>query len=310
MYLFFNELSLSEAPSKETARQWLGELTEVLAKASGHGFKDFKAVSGFVNHQVAPHYTIYDWFNDKAVDRERRLLLKTKSTKSPYTEDLLNTGESDKGSLFEFHYKKRKAVGLGAAYLFDTLAVSLDNATDWAKTAIGLAVIEYAEDSDQYDERQEDVTHISTIDHLTQLGKWIRAKKNRDIVNGKLLWLHRKKHFPHLVFCDRVRGHLSDLDSGYPAFHAVKKRLFELEDYCCQWQDGDFDGDDLPSKCTPESETRLNRFKDKFEITCPDGEIRLFSQHLRYTPGAGRIHIYPDNETKQIYIGYIGPKIQ
>ena len=42
---------------------------------------------------------------------------------------------------------------------------------------------------------------------------------------------------------------------------------------------------------------------------CPDGEERLFSWHVRYTPGAGRIHFLPLGPREGCLIGYIGHKL-
>ena len=45
------------------------------------------------------------------------------------------------------------------------------------------------------------------------------------------------------------------------------------------------------------------------KINHADGEKRLFSWHIRMTPGAWRLHFHPLKPTK-IIIGYIGVKIQ
>lgn len=40
-----------------------------------------------------------------------------------------------------------------------------------------------------------------------------------------------------------------------------------------------------------------------------DGQVRNCSWHSRFTPGAGRIHFYYDENKKIFYVGYIGEKI-
>lgn len=90
----------------------------------------------------------------------------------------------------------------------------------------------------------------------------------------------------------------------------VLKRLFELEEYCKSWKNGAFDFDALPSKVTPESESRLKQFKDELTFECSDGKKRIFSLHVRMTPGAWRLHFCTELGPEKIIIGYIGPKIQ
>ena len=85
--------------------------------------------------------------------------------------------------------------------------------------------------------------------------------------------------------------------------------MFELEDYSKKWIRGYFDSEALPSKATPESTSRLNKFTEKLTFACPDNTNRLFSWHLRFTPGAGRIYFFPVDNLKKIIIGYIGYKI-
>ena len=40
-----------------------------------------------------------------------------------------------------------------------------------------------------------------------------------------------------------------------------------------------------------------------------DGEQRLFEQHARFTPGAGRIHFRLDGSDQRIVVAYIGRKL-
>jgi len=73
---------------------------------------------------------------------------------------------------------------------------------------------------------------------------------------------------------------------------------------------GNFDLDSLPSKATPESDSRLNQLKRQLTIPCLDGNERLFSLHLRMTPGAWRLYFSTEGGPQKILIGYIGRKIQ
>ena len=99
------------------------------------------------------------------------------------------------------------------------------------------------------------------------------------------------------------------IHENHPQFNQIKKRLFEMEDYCRDWKSASFDLKKISSKVTPESDTRLEQFQDRLTILYADEKKRLFSWHFRYTPGAGRIYFYPVAETKKIHVGYIGLKL-
>ncbi|MCP4150918.1 MAG: hypothetical protein GY757_24440 [bacterium] len=309
MDLYFNELSIKEASTKETGKQWMAQLTNVYKAAYKKGFKELKTSEAFMTTTLAPGYKLIDWLYDPSVDEAARRIVMSKISKSPFIEELLTKKDDETHRIHEFKFKERNAAGLGAAYLYDSAAVSFANSIEWDTHLLELNITEYDED-DHVNGAVEKVRHASEPGHIEYLEKWLEAQKRTSIPNGKLLWLKRKTNFPDLVFCKNVEDQISFFSGAEPGFHAILKRLFELQSVCSTWTKGVFTGENFPSKVTPESESRLSKFKKELMIMCPDGESREFSWHLRYTPGAGRIHFVPDNSKKIIYIGYIGQKIQ
>lgn len=309
MDIFFNELCIEKGANRETGRKWMEGLIQLYRKAGTMGFKELKTTDNFLTFPLAPAYQLNDWLYDQTVDHDTRMLVKTKVSKSPFIEQLVERKDSENNRLYEFKYKGREAVGLGAAYLFDSIAVSFANSGEWDDYSLELHVTTISEDN-RVNESIENVHHASKPAHLDLLTQWIIKRKRADIPNGKLLWLKRKEFFPHLIFCKSIENQISSFSGCELEFHAITKRLFELDEFCSTWTAGIFDPHNIPSKITLESPSRISKFKDELTIVCPDGESRLFSWHSRYTPSAGRIHFAPDESNKLIYIGYIGTKIQ
>jgi hypothetical protein len=309
MDTYFNELSIKNAPDKVTARHWMNNLLTVYRKAAVYGFKELKTTQSFMEITLAPGYPLRQWLNDNAVDLETRRLLWTIASKSPYIENILDLKELSGQGLFECKYNNNYAAGLGAARLFDSLALSFDNSDEWDTHLLQVEITEYSEE-DEIHQTREEVKHGSKPGHLGLLAQWIKEKKKSFVPNGTILWLSRKVIFPHLSFCKSTESQLTSLRPGQPEFHAIVKRLFELETYCENWNTGAFNADNRASKITEESPSRRKKYVSELTFTCPDEQSRFFSWHARYTPGAGRIHFYPDNSKRVIYIGYIGPKIQ
>lgn len=136
-------------------------------------------------------------------------------------------------------------------------------------------------------------------------GTRIKINSNSDI------GLMSLQYFYGVEFCEDVGKQMQNLYSGNPMLRQVIKRLFELEDYCKIWTNGAFNSDNIPSKATPESESRLRHFKQELTFKCPDGEKRIFSWHLRMTgAGAWRLHFSEELGPGKIIIGYIGSKIE
>ncbi len=309
MDLYFNELSTKQAPSKETALLWMDRLTVLFKAAIKEGFKILRTTENFVVSPLAPGYLINDWLNDGSIDFETRLLFKSKVSRSPFIESLLKGEENERQQLNEYYYNQHPALGLGAAFIYDSVAVSFDNCDEWDRHGIQLGVTSYSED-DEIHESEETVSHASRLSHLESLGTWLLERKKQDIPNGELLWLNRNSYFPHLIFCEAIENQVNIFSGSEPEFHAIVKRLYQLEEYCANWDSGGFDPELIPSKVTPESASRLQQFRKQLNIVCPDGGSREFSLHLRFTPGAGRIHFAPEHSSKKNYIGYIGSKIQ
>lgn len=309
MDLFFNELSVKEEIHKEAGKGQMAGLLVVYKRAMSLGLKEFKTTAAFLTFPLAPGYLIRDWLNDHTVDREARAIVRSKVSKSPYIDELVAQKDKNNNLLHEFNYGGHQAIGLGAAYLFNAIAASFANADEWANHSLKLHVTEYNEE-DKIVTTPEEVKHASTATHFDFFSIWLKQEKDKQIANGKLLWLKRNDYFPHLVFCKDVQDQIEGLSGNEPEFHMIKNRLYELEQVCSEWKTGIIPIDHFPSRVSPESETRLAQFRNVLNKVCPDGKEREFSLHSRYTPGPGRIHFFPEPSEKRIYIGYIGPKIQ
>ena len=138
-----------------------------------------------------------------------------------------------------------------------------------------------------------------------------RARLKIEVNDGLDLWNRKEELFPSLEFCQNVYKQLQTLSKGELILQQIVKKLSELEDCCKSWTDGAFNLDNLASKATPESENRLQQLQQKLSFTCPDGEDRVFSLHVRMTgAGAWRLHFSTELGPGKIIIGYIGLKIQ
>jgi hypothetical protein len=140
--------------------------------------------------------------------------------------------------------------------------------------------------------------------------KWIRDRLKIEVYNGLDLWNRKEELFPSLEFCENVNKQLQEIGNGEPILKQIIKRLLELEEYCKSWTAGSFNSDTIPCKVSPESNSRLKQFKEELTFKCPDGIKRIFSLHVRMTPGAWRLHFFTELGPGKIIIGYIGLKIQ
>lgn len=308
--IVLNELSLrTPAENVQTARQLMSNLITTARTAAELGVNPtLRTHSEFYATVLAPHYSLSDWLVDRNVDREesRFILL---STKTPFLADIQNSELETRNLLSDFYHDGESSQGLKIAYLLESLALSIQSEPRWESSCLVLEAT-WLDDEDNLNSEIITVFHASKVEHLQEHTAWIQNRLKTGVRNGLDLWNRRDELFPSLEFCENVSQQIQSLSPSNPMLRQIVKRLFELEDYCRSWTSGAFNPDNLPSKATPESETRLQQFRQQLTLRCPDGEKRIFSLHVRMTPGAWRLHFSVELGPGKIIIGYIGSKIQ
>ncbi len=309
--MVLNELSvLTPAEDIPTAQQRMSDFIDTVRTATTYGVKRvLRTKEDFQSTILAPDYPIVRWRNDSSVDREARRFLTALATKSPFLTDISDPEIENSVDLSEFKHQGVQAYGLGIAYLRDALSVSLISEPCWDNKHLKIEFRYIDEDEEVIDEIVE-ITHASRGNHVREHVTWIKERIRTKVNDGIELWHRRLELFPHLEFCERVSKQIECISAGDPMLRQVMKRLRDLEDYCNIWIDGYFDYDQLPCNISPERDSRLNQFKQKLTIECPDGKMRVFSLHTRMTPGAWRLHFCVELGPGKIVIGYIGSKIQ
>jgi hypothetical protein len=314
--LILNELSLQNpAPNEQEAQERMSELIKTIKAVKAQGVNvSLRTKENFHTTLLAPKYPLRRWLND--ADQVERIFIKTLATKAPFSTDIENSEIQDienNASLSEFRHQGEMAIGLGIAYVLDTIAISLLSEKCWDCSRLHLEFRCLDRDEEVVCELVE-IIHASRSSHVHEhadLIKKIQERICQEVSDGVELWNRKEELFPRLEFCEDVSKQMQNLYPGNPMLRQVIKRLFELEDYCKIWTDGAFNSDNIPSKATPESESRLRQFKQELTFKCPDGEKRIFSWHLRMTgAGAWRLHFSEELGPGKIIIGYIGSKIR
>ncbi|PSB01680.1 hypothetical protein [Merismopedia glauca] len=82
--------------------------------------------------------------------------------------------------------------------------------------------------------------------------------------------------------------------------------LFELQNCSKNWNNGAFSTQGYSIETSGESEPTLNQYRQQRTFCCPNGEERLFEQHVKLRAYNWRIHFLPENPSKPLLVGYIG----
>ncbi len=306
--MFFNELSLnSPAPDIETARQWMGALIDTMRVAVQSGVK--RELRTDIDLNLTPlteNYPLARWRNDKDVDREQQRFFRVLATHYPAIDDLPEIKEKEYE--FEFQFNGKSCKGLGFAYLLEGLAVSFQSAEEWDTNRISV-LFNSLDKKGEITSENVSVYHAGKAAHIRELLGWIKERIRREYHDGKDLWNRRTEFFPSLSFCEGTDREIRKLRHSSPLLCQIAKKLFGLDEASEKWKSGPFP--ELPFKDTPESEATLqnNKFAKMRTSVCPCIGERLFSRHVRVTPGEWRIYFIAEHPEKPVYIGYIGPHL-
>ncbi len=308
--IILNELSLKNpATDINTARDWISNFILTL-KAIKKSSKliTLRTQYDFHSAQLALNYPIRRWLNDREVDREERRFLRNLATKSPFSEDIIDVEikeVEENTAISEFYYEGELAIGLGIAYLLDALSISILSESQWNFSRLNLDVITIDENEELIDEQIE-LCHISCRDHVQEHTDWIQNRIKIQIYDGVKLWKLKEELFPRLEFCDSVGKQLQNIKRGQLELKLVREALSQLDSCCQNWTSGSFSTEGYSLEISPESTVTLNQYSQERTFSCPDGQERLFEQHIKLRVCNWRIHFYPKEEPGKIIIGYIG----
>lgn len=314
MTAYFNELSLPVFHIDTDAIQRFREFGDFYKKARDFGIRDIKVPSNLYEHQFAPGYTIFNWFEDNRADEDLRTLFKSVFGTLPYVNDLLHDYQIKLDRPLTCTINGKSCVGLALASdkIFDSICFSMD-LLSWTDPIYSIDIeVVYEDEHGNIASKIENggAKHISSLAHADQHRTFIVDKVSSTIESGRYLWEHRESLFPNLQFCSNVRSLLAGYDANNIAFRNIISRLYDLQNVAANMNGHPITPDHFPTLTSPESNSRENKFGAQLSFECPDGVRRLFTWHSRFTPGAGRIHFVAFEDQNIIIIGYIGNKIQ
>ena len=309
-----NELSLrTPAENVHNARIAMNSLTSTLSalrKATSQlpFLPSLRVDHSFAYAELAPGYNVAQWQDDQAVDSISRGLLKSFAARGPYLKDLPTEVTDEFPIVYHYTFNGDNCLGLGYAHLLRGLAVSIAIEDCWKVASVDVEAHHLTEELEEV--FVATVPHASEVAHIATNEAFILARVDEyktPIVNFEDLWAHRAALYPDLRFTAEVKNQLNDLDiSQLPG---IMSSLASYNAYSARWAAtaSAFSHREM-LHVTPESATRIKTFGELLTFGWR-GKDRLFSLHGRFTPGAGRIHMWPDLGTRELVIGYVGLKI-
>jgi hypothetical protein len=317
MVCMLNELSLAKVSSREMVYDILENFIKAVIRAKEIGFTEIRlherSLPNLYQINISQDYNIDLWLNDGRVSSDLRNNFRTILTSTPLIKQS-EISEIDIFSRSEFHKildgVKYQVWGLGAAFIYSTLSISLATNDEWGKNEIVLSHF-YLDDNVEEKIEEVVVKHFSSLETLNSHIDWYEKYQLECLRTSKEVWERRVEFFPNIELCEEVEQQLSKIGISKMLFQIID-RLKTLNDYVKQWKNGDFDYENVNQttnlRISPESDSTIRMFSSIRKFTVPGQGRQVFNLHIK--TGDLRFHFYPDNISKKVYIGYIGKHLR
>lgn len=268
--------------------------------------------------ELADNYFIRDWY--ASAKKEAKLadwcrFLRSIETKQPLFEtvDLETLDERFEVGLID------EATGkpvLLAAFHFQTYLVSFTAIHNWTLPYINVWVFELGAQKEQ---RTEILSNLCNSNSLATHQPALIQRRNRLLNNAINIWQQREQLFPNLTFLDNQIGTaLRNWSAKQNVLIKARDALNILESFSKHWSLGaypDYRHEylvalGLSTEVSGESTSVYNNDKKKRKrmFWLEDGREVYCENHVKL-PDGYRMHFYPDNTNRHIYVAYLGPHL-
>jgi hypothetical protein len=311
--LVFNDLSVIQANSINTARDWftetLGAVAELIheevCKPVLHAKQDLYDIL------LTNDYGFIEWLDElDSQDDLRRLALQL-TTQTP-AHDFLKVieAENDDFCRSEFHLKtdpNRLCNALGIALISDGISLSFPSQPQWCLPFIDVEQVLYDEELKPEQTVYHRVRSVSKIAHVDSVVRDWRCSIGKQIYNADDLLSRWQVAFPYLDLCNEYSNKFLPYLTG-ETFKSVCKRLRELDDSCHIWKTEI----SYPMFARPESSSTMKKIEraNMRLATCPNNGKQHFIMHCNIQPKGCRLYWFEDKTRKRLTIGYAGGHLE
>lgn len=314
--LVFNDLSVVEADSTDSARNWFTETLSAVAELIDQKVCNpvLYAEQDLYEILLTDDYGFNEWLDELDYQDDLRLLAQQLTTKTPVHEHLKAIAQDiDDFSRSEFRLKSNSdqiCNALGVALISDGFSISFPSQPQWCVPFIEVEQILYGGSDELSLEQtvQHRVRSVSTVAYVDEVVRdWRRSigehcRNTDDLLNG---WAAA---FPYLDFCQEYKSKILPNLQG-ATFKSVIRRLRELDDCCHSWDTKDIM---YPMSARSESKATMNQTElaNMRLATCPYNGNQHFTMHCNIEPKGYRLYWFEDKNRKRLTVGYVGPHLK
>ena len=269
--------------------------------------------------ELAPGYFWKNWHDIHQDGKNRDLIRAFRSivTQSP----LFHINDIEDGAdLFEVIFDGCKAYSaLCAAAWHEAPMVGFETRSPWNDSPLVVKIIRINPVTTDIEQSRAEIHNFYCYSifrhHLPEL----LQKRNASLSSGKEIVDRAKALYPGVSLCGKAIQQLNNWSASLTILGQVKQSLSILSAFSVKWQTNEIPAYrtdvlkacGLPFQVSGESQTVRDtpKLRRQREFWLPSGQQKYFEQHVKISFGY-RLHFFPDNETRHVYVGYIGPHLK
>ena len=320
--LVFNHHSLPFDHS-DTAERAVPDFLKTCIEAQNAGLRTIlvdQAVDRFwYRLELAPGFFWQNWYDRHQDDDNRDIIRAFRSiaTQSPF----FNIDDIADGSdLFEAWLDGCKDYGaVSAAAWHESPLVGFATGPPWNMSPLSVTITRLNPATAEIENEDAEILNFYHSSILHRHLPVLISHRNASLASGKEIANRFDELYPAISLCGKAAQQLNNWSAPLTVLEQVKDALTVLNDFSSKWQNNqvaEYRNDALRDlglsfQVSGESQTvRANpKLRREREFWLPRGNQEFFELHVKMSFGY-RMHFFPDNETRHIYVGYIGPHLR
>lgn len=269
--------------------------------------------------ELAKGYFWQDWYRQHKESGNKEMIqaFLSLATRSPF----FSMSDMEEGAdLLEVSFHGSSGYSaLWAAVWHEAPLTSFPSGAPWTRSPLLVKTDRLEIASGDIQSSEEHLLNFYALSVLEQDLPRLLEQRNALVNSGKTLYENRGELFPNVIFCGKTQQQLNAWSSSSTLLNQVKESLTVLDSFVSRWKNGEFPyyssdalrdlglnhqvtGESEPVRTTP-------RLRNDRIFWLPSGRQEFFEDHIKLSNGY-RLHFYPDNHKRSIYVGYIGPHLK
>lgn len=320
--LIFNHHSLP-FDQRDQAAQAIPDFLKICIEAKNAGMStilvDEAMDKSWFRVELAQGHFWKDWYDQHKSGEARDAVRAFRSiaTQSPF----FNSDDIQDGvELFDVSLNGDSSFSaVRSAAWHDSPLVSFETRAPWDGSPLRASVSRMDPLTEQISEVNEELINFHNLSVLTSLLPVILEERRSRLQSAREVLLRFEEFYPKVKLCGKAESQLNRWSASSTILEQIKQALQFLNQFAVAWGIGDvshYSADilrdrGLPFQVSGESATvRSNpALRKEREFWIPAGVKEYFEHHIKMSDGY-RLHFFPDSETKNVYVGYIGPHLR